>query len=114
MNKEIIKILNQTLFVLDVILVLLLVIALGNLPYGYYIFLRHAVFIGMVLEVIWLITYRKHIKYSQISLVVCICIAVLFNPIEPIHLIKILWKFIDLFIGGFFSFLLIIKKESLK
>lgn len=113
MNKKVIKTIDFISVVLDIINIVLLLIALGNLPYGYYIFLRHAVFIGMILEVIWLITYRKHIKYSQISLVACICIAVLFNPIEPIHLTKILWKFIDLFTGGFFAFLLI-KKESLK
>ena len=90
-------------------IMLLFCAAVRKLPYEYYIFLRYSVFIGMIVNIIPIIisiTKCPHKKGDMIlekilytSAVLCIGIAVLFNPIEPIHLNRTLWMFIDIFVA---------------
>ena len=70
---------------------ILLLVALGRLPYGYYIFMR------------WLITIIAGIcsydawKKGKTSWVwAFVAIVVLFNPILPIYLSKEVWTPIDI------------------
>lgn len=77
---------------------LLLLIAVLNLPIGYYTFLRIAVFIGAVIVVI-------SFKNSRVSYwhIIFGLIAILFNPFLPIYLhSKLTWTFIDIVCGLLF------------
>jgi len=69
---------------------LLLIIAIFDMPYGYYMFLRWAItFIsGYLSMMIW----DKYINLRWLTLL----ITILFNPFIPIHLDKNLWFPIDL------------------
>ncbi|WP_339812058.1 DUF6804 family protein [uncultured Imperialibacter sp.] len=69
----------------------LLLIALVELPYGYYTFLRLAVTIGAVLVI-----YIEYSKSLNFWIIIFGIIAVLFNPIFPIYLRdRGLWAVID-------------------
>lgn len=78
----------------------LLVLALADLPIGYYTFLRIVVTIGALSVIVneydgelspWIITFGL--------------IAILFNPLIPIYLHdKEVWAAIDLIVAGIFSF----------
>lgn len=72
---------------------LLLLLAILNLPYGYYTFLR----IIVTLSSIYLLVIRK----TEL-IIVGILIAIIFNPILPIHLTKEIWVLIDTIFGIFF------------
>lgn len=68
----------------------LLLIAIAELPYGYYIFLRIIVFIVSAICVIEYFEKRNFFVY------IFSMIAILFNPIIPIHLDKETWIPIDI------------------
>lgn len=78
----------------------LLLLALADLPIGYYTFLRIVVTIGALAVIVkeydgelspWIITFGL--------------IAILFNPLIPIYLHdKEVWAAIDLIVAGIFSF----------
>lgn len=71
--------------------IILLLLALFDLPYGYYNFLRIMIFI--------ISCYSIYVfyKYEKILWVwIFVIIAVLFNPIIPIYLDKSLWKIVDI------------------
>lgn len=70
-------------------------------PYGYYTLLRFVIFI-----VGCLITMAAH-KMQRHGLMVAIgLIAVLFNPVIPVHLDKTTWRIIDFMVGVVFLILL--------
>lgn len=73
---------------------LLLFLALGQHPYGYYTFLRWAVCVAAVV-VAW-VAWRSKVQW------VCwvfVAIAILFNPLAPVYLHRSTWRPIDV-IGG--------------
>jgi hypothetical protein len=77
---------------------LLLITSLFNLPMGYYTFLRLAVF----LVSIFTLTQIKNHKNDN-WFIGFFVIAVLFNPILPIHLNnKNIWSIIDLIVAVIF------------
>jgi hypothetical protein len=71
----------------------LLVIAVIPLPYGYYTFLRIT-----VCGVSAFLAYREVVAASGISIWAIFLggIALLFNPLIPVHLTRYIWFFIDL------------------
>jgi len=69
----------------------LLAIAVASLPYGYFIFMRWFVCAACVFHIYLSYTMRK-----QLSVVVFAVLAILFNPLVPIHLNKESWMPIDL------------------
>ena len=71
--------------------------AVFPLPYGFYNFLRFAITITSVLAAIELI------KENNFIWVLFGGIAILFNPIIPIHLTKDIWFVIDLIVAGAFG-----------
>jgi len=73
------------------VITFLLLIATLPLPYGYYIFLRWAT-CGMAV-VTAVIAYKWEVKWVMW---VFIPIAILFNPLVPIHLTKEIWQPIDI------------------
>lgn len=95
MDKEIIKYKNIASVV--AILILLLAIPEGIWPYGYYVFLRWVV-TGVAIFILWIAYNLKR----QGWLWLMITVAILFNPIIPIHLSKEMWVIIDFTIAVLF------------
>lgn len=77
----------------------LLLIAVFPLPYGYYTFCRIAI------SAITIYVALNHLKKETISFYIFIGIAILFNPIVPIHLSKEIWIPIDLILSIYFIYI---------
>lgn len=70
----------------------LAVVAIGDMPYGYYQFVRVAVCVAC--------TFLADLNFqSSRSLggwvILLIATALLFNPIAPVHLSKAIWRWLD-------------------
>ncbi len=85
----------------------LLFLAVANLPYGYYRFLR--IVITLIAGVN---AYNSYKKEKHILFIVFLGIAILFNPIIPIYLSKDIWIPIDVIAGLFFGVLSFIKMKD--
>ncbi|WP_350072132.1 DUF6804 family protein [Imperialibacter sp.] len=69
----------------------LLFLAVAELPYGYYTFLRIVVTIGAILVV-----YREYSNHLNLWVNSFGFIAIIFNPVIPVHLNdKQLWTAVD-------------------
>lgn len=76
-----------------IVSLLLLAASLIDLPYGFYTFLRFVVCGFSVYCIVVLVDiYKKKIGYYFIP----ICVALLFNPLFPVHLDRDTWAIIDL------------------
>ncbi len=95
MNKETLK--HKNIISIIAIGMLLLAIPSGIWPYGYYILLRWVV-TGAALFVLW-VAYNLE-KKAWIWIMGAV--ALLFNPIAPIHLDKETWVIIDFIVAGLF------------
>ncbi len=94
MDKEIIKYKN----IASVITVVLLLLAIpSGWPYGYYVFLRWVATISAIF-LVW-IAYDLKKTFWLFSMGI---VAILFNPIIPIHLDKEIWGVIDFIIAILF------------
>lgn len=76
----------------------LLLLSIASLPYGYYQFLRIAITIIAGINAFSVIE-----KENKLLLIIFLAIAILFNPIIPIHFDKDNWIPIDLILGIFFG-----------
>ena len=73
--------------------------ALADNPYGYYQFLRVAIFIvGIILA------YRAYDQKQEINIwvVLYVLTAILFNPLVPIYMAKDSWAFFNIATGLFY------------
>ncbi len=95
MDKETVK--NKNIASGVAILMLLLAIPSGIWPYGYYVLLRWII-VGVAIFVWWVASELK--KKGWLWLM--IGIAILFNPILPIHLDKGTWAMIDFIVALLF------------
>lgn len=68
----------------------LLLIAIAELPYGYYTFLRLIVFIVSIICVF------EYFEKRNIFVIIFSIVAILFNPLIPVHLDKETWMPIDI------------------
>ena len=94
MNKEIIKYKN----IVSIISIVMLLLAIPPIwPYGYYILLRWVV----TASAIFLVWIAYNLKKTFWLFLMGI-IALLFNPIAPIHLDKETWIVIDLIVATIF------------
>ncbi len=76
------------------------VIALAPLPYGFYMFLKIAVSAcaGMT-------AYLKfHTGQRGVLVWIFVALAILFNPIVPVHLTKEIWMFFNIVSASLFFF----------
>jgi hypothetical protein len=83
-------------------LAFLMFLAIFDLPYSYYEFLRPAVFIGSIL-LIFLIS-KQNSKLSLLIMLISI-IALLFNPIIPIFSNRGFWLPVNIVSGSIFSYI---------
>jgi hypothetical protein len=88
----------------------LLVVALLPLPYGYYTLLRLA-----VTACAGFLAYVSMGAGQKGSLVTFSAIAVLFNPVIPVHLDREIWFFIDIAVAVYFiaAWRFLAKKQSI-
>lgn len=82
-----------------VIPIIMSFLALGQWTYGYFVLLRWVVTVGSIIVV--LNAFDKDIDWAK---VVFVFIAMLFNPIVPVHLSRELWIPIDVVVGAIFVF----------
>ena len=76
-------------------------IALAPLPYGYYIFLKIA-----VTGCAGISAYLNYQSGNRSLLLwTCVAIAMLFNPIIPVHLTREIWSVLNILVAGFFGYL---------
>lgn len=83
----------------------LLLVAILPLSYGYYTFLRLAIFISGSF-----LAHKLHEQKQSGWAIGLAVIALLFNPIIPVYLTKETWILIDLISAGLF-FYLVVKKD---
>jgi len=88
---------KQLSIIIRVIAGLMLLFAVGDLPYSYYQLLRVAV-CGASLFLVW---YFIKLKIDWLGWIFIIP-AILFNPIFPIYMDKSTWQILDLVIGVLF------------
>ena len=106
-NKSIMEKLENIKFTIipAIIASAMLFLALLDLPYGYYTFLRVVITIISVYYAYWI---YEEIKKQGFWFWGLIAIIILFNPIIPIHLgYKSIWAIIDIIAGLFFISLII-------
>ncbi len=82
---------RQLLAVCAFIAAAMLVGALGQWPYGYYILLRWVVTSVAILVAVLALTWQRTWVVPVFTLV-----AILFNPIVPVHLSRSTWQPIDI------------------
>ena len=76
-------------------------IALFPMPYGYYTVLRICVTIcGGLTAYIGFNTGKK-----DIWVWLCIAVAIVFNPIIPVHLTREIWSVLNVLVAGLFGYL---------
>jgi len=78
----------------------MLLAALASWPYGYYTFLRLVVTACAIALVV--IEYQRTDKLSVLSIAL-IGVALLFNPLIPVHLTRDMWALIDVACGVLFA-----------
>jgi hypothetical protein len=90
-----------------IIAVILLFLALGRHPYGYYKLLRFVV-CGVTVYGVYFAT-----KMQKIGWVLTFgIIAILFNPLIPIYLSRGTWQFIDLGVGVVLLISILVLRKS--
>lgn len=93
MDKETIKYKN----IASVASIVMLLLAIPDLPYGYYTLLRWVV----TASAIFLVYVASRLE-NKFWLFLMVIIALLFNPIVPIHLDKETWIIIDFVVAVLF------------
>lgn len=87
---------------LELIAAVMLLIALSDMPYGYYTFLKISVTIACV--VIAVTDYNKRKDISLVSIFFGLS-AILMNPIIPIHFNKEIWGWVNSLMALVFCFM---------
>jgi hypothetical protein len=85
----------------------LLLIAVASMPYGYYRFLRIVITIIAGIN-----AFSIFERDNKTLFIVFLAVAILFNPLIPIHLDKATWTPIDLIVGLFFGITAFIKMNN--
>ena len=78
----------------------LLAAAFGHWPYGFYQFMRLVILGGAVWSAIGFLNHKSQL--TQPGVIVFALVAILFNPIAPIHLKRDHWFILDLICAAIF------------
>src|SRR5262245_65194187 len=91
---------NKAITAVHFIPAAMLVLAVGPWPYGYYMLLRVVVFAtGLLLAAL---TYQR-MKQFTIWIGLFLIVAIVFNPIVPLHLTRGAWSALDLVGAALFA-----------
>ncbi len=93
---------------LKLILVLLFLLCLAPMPYGFYSLVR---FVAMIAFAIY--AYIYHEKKNNKLAVAFLSLAILFQPLLPIYLGRTLWNIVDVLVA-IFLIVLYIKENNNK
>ena len=79
------------------------------MPYGYYQFVRFVALIGFAI-----LAYQANQQGKQTDMIICILLALLFQPIFKIYLGRTLWNIVDVVValGLLKSFLQNLKEKK--
>ena len=83
-------------------LVVLLLLCLAKMPYGFYQLVRFLAFAGF--------GYSAYLQYKDKSidrLCLFIVLALLFQPFRPIALGRVIWIIVDVVVAGYLIYLLV-------
>ena len=81
-----------------VVIAFLLLIGPFPLPYGYYVFLR-----WVTCSMAGFTAYIAYQWEAKWAIWIFILIAILFNPVIPVHLTKEIWPFVDIICATIFG-----------
>lgn len=81
---------------IKLILSALFLLCLANMPYGFYNLVR---FVAMIIFAVYAYTYYE--KKNEKLAIVFLSLAILFQPLLPIHLGRTLWNIIDVIVAIF-------------
>ena len=98
------------IMVIKIILAVLFFICLGDMPYGYYQFVRFAGLIGFAV-----LAYQAHEQGRQTEKIIYGGLALLFQPLFKIAIGREMWNVVDVVVGiGLIISIFIKPKESLR
>jgi len=101
---------NKSIFLPFLFTVILLLIAIFPIKeYSYFILLRWVVRFSAIYVGYFLFQEKRNNWVWMMGI-----IAVVFNPIEPVHLNKGLWQVIDFVVAGIFFVLVFSKKQKVE
>ncbi|MBR1630694.1 MAG: hypothetical protein IJ680_02445 [Paludibacteraceae bacterium] len=80
--------------VFNIVLAMLLLLCLAQMPYGYYVFVRHACMI-----VFAVMAYAEYERRRPALAVVCGALALLFQPFVKIALGRTVWNVVDVLVA---------------
>ena len=92
---------------LKLILAALFLLCLANMPYGFYNLVR---FVAMIVFAVYAYTYYE--KNNNKLAIAFLSLAILFQPLLPIYLGRMLWNIIDVVVAIFLIVLYV--KENYK
>lgn len=93
--------------VIKIIVAILLFLCLGDMPYGYYQFVRFMALIGFVI-----LAYYSNRQGKDIEVFIFGALALLFQPFFKITLGRQLWNIIDIIVGLGLIFSIWLKPKS--
>lgn len=82
--------------IIKVVLAVLLLLCLAKMPYGYYTLVRFIAFIGFV--ILAFVTYQKD-NEIDVTILLYIALALLFQPFAKVALGRTLWNIVDAVVG---------------
>lgn len=80
--------------IISLVLAILFFIALMDMPYGYYQFIRFLALVGF-----GILAYNSHERQENVMTIVYASLAILFQPLFKISLGRELWNAVDVIVG---------------
>ena len=93
---------KSTLTIIFTVLVILLLLCLAKMPYGFYQVVRFLAFAGF--------GYTAYLQYKNNNIdrmILFIVLALLFQPLLPIALGRVIWNIVDVVVACYLIFLLV-------
>jgi hypothetical protein len=76
--------------IIKIVLAILLLLCLADMPYGYYQLVRFIATVGFAV-----LAYFAYTEKNKIEMIVCIALAILFQPLAKIALGREIWNVVD-------------------
>lgn len=93
---------KSTQTIIYIALAFLLLLCLAKMPYGFYQVVRFLAFVGF--------GYLAYLQYKDKSIdrmILFIVLALLFQPLLPIALCRVIWNIVDVVVAGYIIYLLV-------
>ena len=80
--------------IIKIVLAILFFICLLKMPYGYFQLVRFAGLIGFAI-----LAYQANEKKNKTGMIICICLAILFQPLIKFSFGREIWNVIDVVVS---------------